>query len=920
MSRKKTIGVFIGQIFDRYHYMLWPPIVQTAEKYGMNVLLFVGQALNEPVNFAAQENIIYSLAGVENIDGLLIASGSLGNFITDEEMERFVNRYKNIPLVNIARTVKDYASATIENYKGMYDLICHMIEVHGKKKIAFIRGPENNPEAQDRFRAYRSALTCHDIPYDQNLVVNGTFAGHSGASAVKELMDERRSQFDCLIAANDDMLLWALKVLKERGLRVPQDVAVGGFDNLIESLTSEPPLTTVEQPMGSLAAYATVQLINMIQTGETAVGNYTVPSALVIRNSCGCNIKWKEDETQPQDFLLKSSNDLKVIENILERKEGIIYKLESNLQSNTDYPLETLKEAVSEIVSSLLDDIQRNDHNSYLENTLHKFIGSIQAKKVLDFWYGIINRLQQEVLLNIKQGTELYFYLNLRIKKGYAVLHEQNHSIYNIEISKLGDTLWDIKRVTQGLSGTFEIDKIEEILQRELPRLKIKACNVSVYEHFQTSLKSLAELPSERSRLFFAYRGNNKIKLEKFHDFYNTRQLFPDELFWDTELHTWSIFPICFENTHLGFMSFDINLNADAILQDSLREHISSALRGAFLIQELKNTQGRLEEAVKTAETANYHKSKVLVNMSHELRTPLNAINGITELLLAGGYEKAEDLIDKLDQWLKYADNKLTSSVKDEELLKVQEEIRQYKTMIEKDINTKPFYFQTVREKLKAKENPDLEPLIEILESAAGILNEERKETYSAYKHIKDSGIYLLGLIDTVLNLSKVEAGKIEVLKTQVEIKHILNSVLSDSESYCRSIKKEHLIQIRSRLAENVPVHCMLDKQKTKEVLLNFISNSIKYTPQGEVNIEILKTDNMLVFQVTDNGLGIKDADKAKIFTEFGRTEESRKIEGTGLGLVLSKKLVEMQGGQIGFHSEHGKGSNFWFTIPLPDS
>jgi len=194
-------------------------------------------------------------------------------------------------------------------------------------------------------------------------------------------------------------------------------------------------------------------------------------------------------------------------------------------------------------------------------------------------------------------------------------------------------------------------------------------------------------------------------------------------------------------------------------------------------------------------------------------------------------------------------------------------------------------------------------------------LETEQQETVTSYKRIKESALYLLGLINTILNISKIEAGKLETVKNDAIIQKLIESVMLEAQTYLMAQGKDKAISLIKKSSSNLPKTWFLDRQKTKQVLLNFLSNAVKFTEAGKVSLNVSIKHKKLFFMVSDEGQGIPKAEKNIIFTEFGRTRQSKDQEGTGLGLALSKRLIETQGGNIGFNSTN-KGSNFWFELP----
>ena len=199
-----------------------------------------------------------------------------------------------------------------------------------------------------------------------------------------------------------------------------------------------------------------------------------------------------------------------------------------------------------------------------------------------------------------------------------------------------------------------------------------------------------------------------------------------------------------------------------------------------------------------------------------------------------------------------------------------------------------------------------------LLQRMFGELNEKQDEYL---KDIYASGQHLLSLINDILDLSKIEAGRMELAPARF---HLLTT-LENAVTLVRERASRHGITLQldidPRLGEQVG-----DERKVKQVLLNLLSNAVKFTPEGgRISLKASRIDDAVEIAVTDTGIGIAPGDQAAIFEEFRQvgSDETRKQEGTGLGLTLAKKFVELHGGKIWVESELGRGSTFTFTLPI---
>jgi signal transduction histidine kinase/DNA-binding LacI/PurR family transcriptional regulator len=652
-TSRPTIGLLIGRIGDqRYQTDLWPGIADMAEERDVNLICFVGGALHSPYGLDAQRNIIYDLADRSNVDGLVAISGTLGHHIGPEQLKRFYERYRPLPIVGTSLAVEGIPSVLVDNRAGMEAAVSHLIEVHGLHRIAFICGPGGHPEAEERYQAYIDVLKKHDLPLDPDLIAPGDFVFSSGVESIKLLLDQRKVNFDSVVVANDEMALGVMSVLQERGIDVPDDVAVIGFDDVEEARFALPPLTTTRQPLYRQGRCAAETLLSLM-AGETVPEQITLSSELILRQSCGCfpqriiqaaigPVTWQK-ETIQAGFSLQREE---IIQGMLQVKlpEGMDPKWAENLLDAymVDFTDPKTKPFLSALQAVLMNVMSLNGDTTSIQSVI-----SLMRHHILPYIKGKHNQTRAEDL-----------WQQARVLICQMAQSEQAHS--RLQVVRQAVTYSEI---SESLMTTFDLNELSNVIASELPGMGVESCYLSLYEQ---PVEGDQAYPAEWSRMILAYNKNGRVSLEPGGRLFRSRQLVPDEILFRQGRFAMLLEPLHFgHEVQFGFILLGpVDQQGGAFREILLSRQISSALRVSFLLQERRRAEealkkyseqleemveartGELQDALQKARLADQLKSEFVANVNHELRTPLTNLVLYYQMLSAHPTDKTKERLD----------------------------------------------------------------------------------------------------------------------------------------------------------------------------------------------------------------------------------------------------------------------------------
>jgi len=232
---------------------------------------------------------LYQLVRPGNVDGLIV----LAPAAFPDGAERFCRRHGDIPIVSVGQRLADVPSVWLHNAAGIRAGMEHLVERCGRRRIAFLRGPATNAEAEARFRSYEDLCVELSLGTGADLVAQGDFTEASGYRAARLLLEQHLDSVDAIFAANDLMALGAIRAARDVGVEVPARLAVMGFDDL-EARFGDPPLSTVRQPTRELGERAAEFMVRQLR-GEEVPLQSLFPPEVVVRATCGAprSLRWK---------------------------------------------------------------------------------------------------------------------------------------------------------------------------------------------------------------------------------------------------------------------------------------------------------------------------------------------------------------------------------------------------------------------------------------------------------------------------------------------------------------------------------------------------------------------------------------------------------------------------------------------------
>lgn len=289
INSRKTIGIFLCSITGEYKKELCRNISRAAEELGYNVIFFsfIGTIGADYQNYGKNENKLLEIIPYEDLDGIIVENSNI--FTDDIKKDIFAHIKKcKCPVIVWGDNYGDYYKVRFDNQSGIKDMVRHFAKHHGFRNIGFMSGIPGNLNAKERYAAFQSEMKACGLPEDGVGVFHGDFWYNKGVEAADFFLNECDTRPQAVVCANDYMACSLCDEFTKRGIRVPEDICISGFDGAFEAELHSPGITTCEMSI-ERQVYATFETIDNVLNGRPQEKCVTLFTKNRFTESCGCN-------------------------------------------------------------------------------------------------------------------------------------------------------------------------------------------------------------------------------------------------------------------------------------------------------------------------------------------------------------------------------------------------------------------------------------------------------------------------------------------------------------------------------------------------------------------------------------------------------------------------------------------------------
>jgi signal transduction histidine kinase/DNA-binding LacI/PurR family transcriptional regulator len=631
LDRRKTIAVLGAQLSRVWGSEFMAGVLDSARAVEFNVVSFVGGKPSAIQTSDGRSYGLYDLIDPEQFAGVLL-SADIAHGLTRDELQKFFDYIAPMPVASFAIPMKNVPAVIADNDGGMRAIVRHLIEEHKYERIAFIRGPVGQVEADQRYHAFLDELKSHNIRFDNHLELEGDYSPESGRAAVRTLLDERGMTVQAIVASNDRMAFGVLEALQQRGISVPDTIAVTGFDDVSESRSMGVPLTTVRQSFYDAGVKAFNLLLKRIN-GEEVDDINLISSSMVVRWSCGC----LPDSIHRAIVLPREVAHTGRLEN--KRVKAINALLAAagvpeNTPNRADY-VENFGNAWDTFLSSL----RETEKSDAFLKTVQGMVEILQ-RHGYDFysWQNVMSTFRKYALGGISSTTTTLRAENLFQQARMLVgeLSQRAQAYNRLQFVKQEELL---NNFSFSMASAVSFDDIGDAIAKHFPILGIDHWYVMYYGETDEAPGSISSPPPQSYRLLMQY-DDKHFTMPDDSSRLATGRLVPRGKTPEKRRYDAVVMPLSLASNRFGFMWVELGPD-DWDIYVRVRNLLSSALLRTMLVNQREQAKREVDQLY-ASEQERRRRAEALARSMRQL----SSLKNVEQL--------PEQILDQLSQTLPY--------------------------------------------------------------------------------------------------------------------------------------------------------------------------------------------------------------------------------------------------------------------------
>lgn len=586
-GRRRTIAVLGAQPNRLSETGFVSGVLASAKSHDVNVVFFMGGRPYAIQNSSAQGISfgLYDLVRPEQFDGVLINS-DLAHGCSAAEMLEFCKFFAPAPVVTFAIQAGGVPTFMTDNLGGMRSMIRHLIEEHKFQRIAFVRGPKGHLESDLRYQGYVEELNAHDLPLDEQYIVEGDHTPESGRNAVRVLLDERGVQAQAIAATNDRMAFGVMEALQQRGLNVPDKIALTGFDDVRESQLLGVPLTTVHQSFEETGRQAFEALLRRMNNEPVDEVNI-LPSQLIVRWSCGC----LPENVQKAMVLPREVAHTGRLENKREAAITAIF-IAAGIKEN-DPARARYRDVLGRAWDVFLASLRDSDKSDAFLKMVQAILEALQDNgHESTAWHNVISSFRRYALGGITSTTTMLRAENLfqqaRLLAGEFSQRAQAYR--RLQFERREETL---NQFSFSMAPAMSLEEIGGAISKNFPLLGLKRCYVMFFSDVSAP-GSISSPTPESYRLLLQYEDETFTIPREKRTSLTTGRLSPRGRSLDDSRYDAVVMPLALASNRFGFMWTEMG-PADWDTYVRVKNLLSSALLRTMLAQQREQARQEVE-------------------------------------------------------------------------------------------------------------------------------------------------------------------------------------------------------------------------------------------------------------------------------------------------------------------------------------